>query len=362
MRNIRTLLSVLMLSAILPVSAGAVELLQVNLNGSVTVFTDVPVDAWFASFVGHAAQTGVVSGDVDAQGRLTGKYRPGDSVTVAEALKIALKSAAYSDTAMSRVGVMNTANGDWARQYIVFGQAEQFQIFGGADIGAATPDIYTRKATRAEVAALIADAFMIDAGTPVGNRYDDVTASTKYAFSVEALSRDGILTGDTDAQGNATGRFRPTASVNRAETVKMAMAARATYGLVGQTRDSSAPATPSSSSMSPGSGNDRTSGTANSSSQAADKPVLVTLTDSGFSPSTVTIKAGQRVMFENKSSGGMWVASDPHPVHTALPGFDAKTSLDAGASWSFMFNKPGSWTFHNHLNSSQKGTVVVEQP
>jgi len=70
----------------------------------------------------------------------------------------------------------------------------------------------------------------------------------------------------------------------------------------------------------------------------------------------------------------MWVASDPHPAHTgydgtslaqhcatgSTPSFDECSSVAKGSSYSFTFNKSGSWGYHNHANHSYAGTVVVK--
>ena len=45
----------------------------------------------------------------------------------------------------------------------------------------------------------------------------------------------------------------------------------------------------------------------------------VSYTDNGFVPSTLTVQAGDSVMFINDSSGSFWPASAIHPSHTAYP-------------------------------------------
>lgn len=92
-----------------------------------------------------------------------------------------------------------------------------------------------------------------------------------------------------------------------------------------------------------------------------ENKLMVTYTDSGFSPQTITVKKGGTVTFINQSSGGMWVASNPHPTHTDYPAFDEKASVGSGGSWSFTFDQVGSWGYHNHRNPSNLGTVIVEQ-
>lgn len=108
--------------------------------------------------------------------------------------------------------------------------------------------------------------------------------------------------------------------------------------------------------------------------QPAGQKNVVTLTDTGYSPATLTIKKGEMVVFKNGSSDSMWVASAMHPTHTAYSGtsvdqhcpdtagtaFDACRAYLPGEFWPFIFNKVGSWKYHNHLNSTQWGTIIVQ--
>lgn len=96
-----------------------------------------------------------------------------------------------------------------------------------------------------------------------------------------------------------------------------------------------------------------------STSPTAPKTVTVNLTDNGFSPSSITINAGDTIKFINQSSGRMWVASNPHPTHTDYPGFDEKTAVGSGDSYSFTFTRPGTWGYHNHITPTVQGTIVV---
>lgn len=99
-------------------------------------------------------------------------------------------------------------------------------------------------------------------------------------------------------------------------------------------------------------------------SSAGQAPVaaenVVTYGESGFSPSILRVKVGTTVIFKNEKSGPMWVASNPHPIHTDYSGFDAKRGYSKGESYSFTFTKPGSWKYHNHLNPSEGGVIIVE--
>lgn len=93
---------------------------------------------------------------------------------------------------------------------------------------------------------------------------------------------------------------------------------------------------------------------------AAAEEVVIRYTDAGYAPRTVTIKAGAKVTFMNESSMPMWPASAVHPTHLILPEFDAKTGIALKGSYSFVFEKPGSWKFHDHLKPTHFGEIVVE--
>lgn len=81
----------------------------------------------------------------------------------------------------------------------------------------------------------------------------------------------------------------------------------------------------------------------------------------GFSPKSVTIKKGGAVIFRNKTGKSASVASNPHPTHTTYPEFDQyKTDQRGKDEFRFVFEKVGTWGYHDHLNPSITGTVIVE--
>jgi len=101
---------------------------------------------------------------------------------------------------------------------------------------------------------------------------------------------------------------------------------------------------------------------------------IVTYTDAGYSPANLNLKKGEAVTFKNQSSQSLWTASDVHPSHRAYSGtsldehcpdttntaFDACRGVLPGQSWSFTFNKVGTWGYHNHLSPGDRGAIVVE--
>lgn len=86
---------------------------------------------------------------------------------------------------------------------------------------------------------------------------------------------------------------------------------------------------------------------------------VITYSDNGYSPSSVTVKAGDKVVIKNTSSRSMQFDSDPHPAHTTNPELNVG-SVPPGQEMSFVVDTKGTFGYHNHLNASQKGTIVVE--
>jgi plastocyanin len=90
-------------------------------------------------------------------------------------------------------------------------------------------------------------------------------------------------------------------------------------------------------------------------SQAAS----ITVNSSGFSPSSLTVKVGTMVTWTNSSGGEVFIASDPHPTHTDLPGLSSGAVANGG-TYSFTFVKIGTWGYHDHLDPTLKGSVTVQ--
>jgi plastocyanin len=99
--------------------------------------------------------------------------------------------------------------------------------------------------------------------------------------------------------------------------------------------------------------------TVNQNTNSASTPTIVNVTNTGFSPASVTVKVGATVEWTNVSGSEIFIASDPHPTHTDLPGLSSGTVAN-GATYSFTFTKVGTWGYHNHLDPTTKGTIIVQ--
>lgn len=94
--------------------------------------------------------------------------------------------------------------------------------------------------------------------------------------------------------------------------------------------------------------------------QATLKDATVTVDSSGFSPATLTIKVGTRVIWTNKSGSDITVNSDEHPTHRLYPELNRVGPIPNASSATLVLDKPGTYKYHDHFNPSHTGTVVVE--
>lgn len=85
----------------------------------------------------------------------------------------------------------------------------------------------------------------------------------------------------------------------------------------------------------------------------------VILGDLGFVPQDITVKAGTTMVWINKSGKAATVSSDDHPTHKLYP-FLNLGEFSSSSSLQVIFDKAGTYSYHNHLNASQTGTVTVE--
>jgi plastocyanin len=99
-------------------------------------------------------------------------------------------------------------------------------------------------------------------------------------------------------------------------------------------------------------------------SNSGEKPVAgeneVIYTDSGFDPPSIVVAQGTTVTFINKSSGSVWPASDAYPTNLLYPEFNANKDIPADQVFSFTFNKVGTWGYHDDLDPTKTGKVVVQ--
>lgn len=98
----------------------------------------------------------------------------------------------------------------------------------------------------------------------------------------------------------------------------------------------------------------------NDEEEVSGETHTIVYTDDGYSPQDITIEAGDRVIFENSSSGNFWPASNDHPVHNDYSEFDSREPIGTSGNFSFTFERAGEWGYHDHLNPQFGGTITVQ--
>jgi plastocyanin len=85
----------------------------------------------------------------------------------------------------------------------------------------------------------------------------------------------------------------------------------------------------------------------------------VSINNFAFNPDVLHIAVGATVRWINEDSFLHQIASNPHPVHTDLPGLDSG-NLSAGRSYDFTFTEAGTFGYHCHLHPFMEGKIIVE--
>lgn len=91
---------------------------------------------------------------------------------------------------------------------------------------------------------------------------------------------------------------------------------------------------------------------AGGSAATGGPPAVVEMKQYAFTPASLTVAAGTTAVFTNSDS----VA---HTVTAADKSFDSG-NLEAGATWSHLFAKPGTYAYLCAYHTYMKGTIVVK--
>lgn len=84
----------------------------------------------------------------------------------------------------------------------------------------------------------------------------------------------------------------------------------------------------------------------------------VTITDSGFSPTTITIAAGQQVTFTNRDQSTHRVIPYPAVVRDRLPQLDSD-DLQPTDSFTYTFEKSGNFSLSDYMNLGKYVVTVI---
>lgn len=186
-----------------------------------TVFSDLS-GHWAESYVMSLVNKGIVGGYLD------GTFRPDQTITRAELLKIALE--AFEDILLQTLGVTispqentfyDVSSNDWFYNYVTF--AAYHQMVSGYGDGNFKPN---KNVTRAEAMKIIALATGFDLPLEVPDSiFSDVPNDAWYKYFVMLFAGGG-----RPVSGYSDGTFRPNQSITRAEASKIIKAVKDALG------------------------------------------------------------------------------------------------------------------------------------
>jgi plastocyanin len=87
-------------------------------------------------------------------------------------------------------------------------------------------------------------------------------------------------------------------------------------------------------------------------SAAADDPTNIVVKNFMFTPMNLTVKAGAKVTWTNMDDESHTVASDDRLFRSA--------ALDSNESFSYKFEKPGTYHYTCTIHPRMVGTITVE--
>lgn len=71
-----------------------------------------------------------------------------------------------------------------------------------------------------------------------------------------------------------------------------------------------------------------------------------------FNPASITVSAGDTIVFENK---------DPEPHNINIAALNVDQNIEPGATWSYTFNTAGEYSVGNRLATNpMTGKIVVQ--
>lgn len=173
------------------------------------MFEDLELDHWSMEYVFELREEGVIDGYRDDEGNLLGEYGPGDNVTIAELLKMAIEANGVGVEALGGEGSDVDDEMHWAEKAGYVAYAKEVGLDKLVDLS----DL-NKAATREEAAIIIAKIFGYDVEREWRSDFKDYDG--KFKGYVQAVYDEGVFTG----QGE-TGEFDGESNLNRAEVAKV---------------------------------------------------------------------------------------------------------------------------------------------
>jgi len=104
----------------------------------------------------------------------------------------------------------------------------------------------------------------------------------------------------------------------------------------------------------------RSSAAQGPASPAKIAPALVSITKTGFVPATITVQRGQAVTWTNNDTAQHQPISDTAQATGSDPYISANKALNTNDTYTYFFNKAGSYSYHDKTNPVLQGVVIVK--
>lgn len=272
-------------------------------------FWDMEEDAWYVPYIQTVVAWGLADGYRDGDGELTGFFGPGNRVTVAELLKMAMNGALLNLEDCSAPS-MPGAGEHWAAIYVGCAEDRDMRIIRKrVDLN--------RPILRGEAVGLIHDVFGVEA-PPVQSPFKD-TKGNLYENDIAYDAARQIVAGVADWRGNPTGEFKPNTTLTRAEAAKIMFL---------------------------------TIHTDSQSNAEVMHPVSLDITSKNyaFSPSTIVVYKGQVVTVRFKNTGIHNFNIDELNIH--------KTLSDGEETLTFIPTEVGTFPFYCEMPGHKQAGMV----
>lgn len=135
--------------------------------------------------------------------------------------------------------------------------------------------------------------------------------------------------------------------MNKKILIVIVVAVLALVGIWAVIRNNNSDENPSSTST-------NTSQPQSASNQQASNQGKVSIENMMFTPSQITVQKGETVTWTNNDNTAHTVTDD-----LSNAGGPASGDIQPGSTYSFTFNKTGSFQYHCSIHPSMRGTIVV---
>ncbi len=160
-------------------------------------YSDIKASNWAYEAVNTMSDKGIIKGYPD------GNFKPQNTITYGEFIKMALMAATGKD-------VGNSASGNWAANY--YNSAIENEYFTRYDIGKTQLNSQIPRSDMALIISSILGDVKIENYDDIQADIEDINYMTKHEYDITKAYASGILTGYAD------GTFKPQNTLSRAES------------------------------------------------------------------------------------------------------------------------------------------------